>query len=114
MFENWISEQISLPPTLHRVVYRRAANPRVNDGFVGRLACEQKSRWHRYALTTRDVGVVANVSIERGVGVLRIAGRLRTQMSNISEFDPQNQLGVTAEGHAWNGFICFVMERVGR
>jgi hypothetical protein len=59
VFSAWVAEQMALPPSLHRAHFRRRANPRVSDAAnaSAHRACEPGSRWHRYALTLRDVGV---------------------------------------------------------
>eukprot|EP00040_Diaphanoeca_grandis_P028845 m.167802 g.167802 ORF g.167802 m.167802 type:complete len:2710 (-) comp31477_c0_seq1:197-8326(-) len=60
--EKWITAQLQLPPTLHRVHYRQRVNPRMEGGqylnFIGPLIkpCDLNSRWITYAFTYRDYG----------------------------------------------------------
>ena len=58
-FRDWVIEQIALPASLHRSYYRRRANPRLGAQVVPgrpRKPCENLSRWHRHAFTSRDIG----------------------------------------------------------
>lgn len=60
----WIDAQRALPPSLHRVYYRRRANPRLlaplaTGGVRG--SCSAGSRWHRFSLTKVDEGELLEV-----------------------------------------------------
>ena len=61
----WLSDQMALPPTLHRAYFRRRANPRLRvplaTGGV-RDACHRLSRWRQYALTAEDEGRLLVIS----------------------------------------------------
>lgn len=128
VFGDWVDEQMATAPTLHRVYFRARANMRVTAGHHTRRACEAFSRWHRFALTKRDAteiiygnggainsATLRNVSVSMdssGIVSVHIDGRLRTQSSNASLFDPMNRLNVSPSS-PWVGFLCRVMERVG-
>ena len=60
-FHAWLDDQINVKPASSiRAFYRRHTNPKFefpyNTGAVSKLpcACEQYSRWRRYAITSRD------------------------------------------------------------
>ena len=57
----FVHEQMALQPSLLRTQYRKRANPRAPRGLttpVGptRPACDKGSRWHAFALSSRDTG----------------------------------------------------------
>ena len=104
--QSWISAQMELPPSLHRVYYRERANPRAftktpTGGL--RSVCEAGSRWHSFAFTRSDEGKqMAVSSATHGGFALRVGGLLRT------EVPASTNLAVGA-----TYLLCKVQERVG-
>ena len=104
--QSWISAQMKLPPSLHRVYYRERANPRAftktpTGGL--RSVCEAGSRWHSFAFTRSDEGKqMAVSSATHGGFALRVGGLLRT------EVPASTNLAVGA-----TYLLCRVQERVG-
>jgi hypothetical protein len=64
---SWIEDQIAMPPTLHRVFYRRRVDPRpVAGGSVLGVVgspCASGSRWHRWAFTLADERAAVDVEV---------------------------------------------------
>ena len=104
--QSWISAQMELQPSLHRVYYRERANPRAftktpTGGL--RSACEAGSRWHSFAFTRSDEGKQLAVSSATHGGLaLRIGGLLRTEVPASTNLT----VGATY-------LFCRVEERVG-
>ena len=95
--EKWITMQMNLPPTLHRVHYRQRVNP-IKDGgqymnFVGVLPkpCDLNSRWTSKALSMDDVYKPITVVPVKASGFcyvsLYIDNVLRTQIAAFGEHD---------------------------
>ena len=125
VFGDWVSEQVAMKASSHRVHHRERINSRAE--ISGRLACQPMSRWHRYAFNIRDVvqspRTRINVTIDaNGVRSIYADGVLRTQVRTFTAygtedggwdgFDPNNVLNVTVD-QPWTGYLCRVGERVG-
>lgn len=89
--QSWISTQIALPASYHRIYYRERVNPRAFASYPTgalRATCEAGSRWHRFAFTRGDCGTLADPGGELAVAAaatadaleLRIAGLVRTEV----------------------------------
>ena len=106
-FKDWILQQMSLKPTLHRAYYRSRVNRRitsqVNPGRP-RSACETLSRWHRWAFNFEDAGKVMEAAVRGSVVVLTIDGVERTEV-------PQSAWTAAASLAPFK--ICNVEEEVG-
>mmetsp|Transcript_102655 Transcript_102655/g.294143 ORF Transcript_102655/g.294143 Transcript_102655/m.294143 type:complete len:2583 (-) Transcript_102655:1307-9055(-) len=60
VFEDFLEEQMAVPPTSHRAYLRQRMNQRVSFGAKyitgqARTACDYGSRWHRFAFTSQDL-----------------------------------------------------------
>ncbi|GBG30981.1 Hypothetical Protein FCC1311_072022 [Hondaea fermentalgiana] len=74
-FKSWIEDQAALEPTLHRAYYRERMNQPISiAGNVGRprQPCEAMSRWHKYALSSEDVGKILTKVDRDGFYELRV------------------------------------------
>jgi hypothetical protein len=63
--KKWVSDQMALPPTLHRSYYRSRVNqPFMDPTPVGALTspCEMGSRWVRYAFQKLDEGKLLRIT----------------------------------------------------
>lgn len=84
----WIRAQMALPPSSMRTYFRQRTNPRVEPGWgwEGRAvtACEEGSRWHRFAFNQRDKYEqleVTRAAPNAPISV-RINGVLRTELQS--------------------------------
>jgi len=105
-WEDWVEQQFNEPPTLHREVFRRHANPRSNRhtriAETGPHPCNSNSRWRRFAFTHQDAGKTLRMTtLRRQQGeeiVLMVDGVFRTKLSaqvQLVQYD--DRLGVTLE-----------------
>jgi uncharacterized protein (DUF1501 family)/uncharacterized protein (DUF1800 family) len=94
---DWVHEQLTMQPTLHRAYWRARVNPRMEDVHtVGhpRMACDVGALWHRWAIMHKDNTKsfeLKNVSDGTGgfVVALYIDGVLRTEINApISSLNP--------------------------
>lgn len=103
----WVAAQMTLPPTLLRVAWRRGANPRAPvDSAVGRgrTACAVGSRWLRYAFTRGDEGQPLAHTLTGVLYTLSLDGVVRTEVA-VAAFN----LSAAMAPH----LICLVAERSG-
>ena len=107
---SWIWQQMQLPPTLHRVYYRKRANPRMltsrfplpDRRWEWRSACQSGARWQRFALNKDDEDKTMEVAQSAHGGVsLRVGGMVRAEVASFALSTPATYI------------LCWVEERVG-
>ena len=82
-FKAWIKEQMKLPPTLLRSYFRKRANARIDRisyNGRGRRACENGSRWTRFAFNEKDKGNILTTKTEGTVTTLSLDGIALTRV----------------------------------
>jgi uncharacterized protein (DUF1800 family)/uncharacterized protein (DUF1501 family) len=107
-YPQWIQEQMSLEPGLHRTYYRLRANPKPTDPSERvvaspRARCAQGSRWSGLAFTRGDEGHSISVRDNR----VDVNGVFRTEVAPILE------LGSWPD-FEFDGYICWVDESIGQ
>jgi len=107
-YEGWVTEQVGLATESHREFYRQRTNPRFGgaesfDGGQPRSPCAPGSRWHRFAVTSRD----RSKRIEVRSSKLFVDGRFRTDVQGSPLASSWIGLG------NYSGFVCYVREGVG-
>jgi hypothetical protein len=83
---SWVQAQMDMEPTLLRAHYRQRANAYTKNDLHHhgtRLACEQGSRWNRYAFNRwRDIGkTIVEEASGTGTWLLKIDGITRTEVT---------------------------------
>ena len=107
-FKDWILQQMSVTPTLHRAYYRSRVNRRISAQHVPgrpRSACESFSRWHRWAFNFEDIGkVIITEEVPGSKLALSIDGVVRTEV-------PASEWGLGPSAAPFK--VCDVQEKVG-
>lgn len=104
LFKQWFNYQISLPASSHREWYRLRSSPRYmasTRSVPERSACEDSSRWRRFAFIREDLGRLVQV-VGTNPKVLRIDGFPITEVPGTSNWPSGQTLKV-----------CSVVESVG-
>ena len=106
-FKQWITDQMDLPPSLHRAYLRKRSSPRTRShSLTGRprKACENLSRWHRHAFNGFDIeNTVVITPLGNGNATLDVNGVPRVEVP-IADWSVSGSLTIK---------ICTVEEFVG-